>query len=267
MAEKLIKLNKPSFPLSYSDQVGRPLVVASHERSGTHFLMNSLAANSPYCVENMLNFDLFPLGDMVNFFNQKQVANFFHSVDNAAPGVGELSLSSLIKSHHSAWFFEDSFKKNDVFFLYIYRDPVETLTSYWRFIHRWPWLEAPKTASCVEFCRTAPAGQSVRYQHEAAASYFARWANHVTGWLAAAEAHDNIKCVRHDSLKKNYPSEMASLLEFVGLPPTGALQRPARDAYIKGADIELTEEDLAETKAYCGDALNDFPALKALFNH
>ena len=54
------KINGTSFELSGSEKVNLPLMVCSHERSGTHFLMNSLSSSTFYTVEPFLNYDYFP---------------------------------------------------------------------------------------------------------------------------------------------------------------------------------------------------------------
>ena len=64
-----MKLNLAAqIDIAVSADVDRPLMVCSHERSGTHFLMNSIANITKYTQEPFLNYDLRPLGANVNFF-------------------------------------------------------------------------------------------------------------------------------------------------------------------------------------------------------
>ena len=60
-----VNLNKKdSVEIEVDKHLKYILIVCSHERSGTHFLMNSISENSPYSVKPWLNFDLSPLGDI-----------------------------------------------------------------------------------------------------------------------------------------------------------------------------------------------------------
>ena len=70
-------INGPGFVLSCSEKVKIPLMVCSHERSGTHFMMNSISECTEYTVNPFLNFDYMPLDSFVNFFQRKVWINFF----------------------------------------------------------------------------------------------------------------------------------------------------------------------------------------------
>lgn len=71
------------------------MLVASHERSGTHFLINSLAQCTPYRADPFLNLDLNTFGGLINLHSASQIAHFVRSLQ-------QLHCSSLIKSHHPA---------------------------------------------------------------------------------------------------------------------------------------------------------------------
>ena len=73
------KINGPSFVESCSEKVKIPLMVCSHERSGTHFMMNSISECTEYTVSPFLNFDYMPLGSFVNFFSkEKKISLVIH---------------------------------------------------------------------------------------------------------------------------------------------------------------------------------------------
>ena len=69
MATAKIKL--PEINLSISNKVNFPLMVCSHERSGTHFMMNGLSTCTEYTKDPYLDFDYCTLGPIVNFFGLK----------------------------------------------------------------------------------------------------------------------------------------------------------------------------------------------------
>ena len=76
------KINGPSFALSSSEKVKIPLMVCSHERSGTHFMMNSISECTEYTVNPFLNFDYMPLGSFVNFFSKESMNKFLFSLQD-----------------------------------------------------------------------------------------------------------------------------------------------------------------------------------------
>ena len=76
-----LKIEKPSFKISVDSSHSNPLVVASHERSGTHFLINSIHENSKYTNSPILNFDLCPIGDFVNFYSNESIEKFFDKIE------------------------------------------------------------------------------------------------------------------------------------------------------------------------------------------
>ena len=79
----LVNIEKKQSQVCVNENVKKSIIVSSHERSGTHFLMNSVAINSNYTVNPYLNFDLMPLGDTVNFFSPQNVGNFINKISNS----------------------------------------------------------------------------------------------------------------------------------------------------------------------------------------
>ena len=94
------KINGPSVNLSYSEKVKFPLIVCSHERSGTHFMMNSISECTEYTSNPFLNFDYIPLGSFVNFFSQASTYKFLKSLKNVRiSDNSKCCTNSIIKSH------------------------------------------------------------------------------------------------------------------------------------------------------------------------
>lgn len=61
------------------------------------------------------------------------------------------NLASIIKSHHPAHYLEELFNNEQLIFLYIYRCPLDTLVSFWKFIERWDHHEGPKRFNLFRF--------------------------------------------------------------------------------------------------------------------
>lgn len=76
----LVDLEKKKIQFLSDANINKVIVVCSHERSGTHFLMNSIALNSHYSVEPFVDFDYMNLGDVINFHKSDHVSNFIKKI-------------------------------------------------------------------------------------------------------------------------------------------------------------------------------------------
>lgn len=209
----------------------RPAVmVVSHERSGTHFLMNSLAACYGYVSNPWFNLD-----------SQAVTINFFHppSVCEYLLQFAALPVATIMKSHHQAEFFGDELGRITprlVIFM-IHRDPVDVLVSLWRFLHNWPWFEGPKFDDPLAFACAEPCGNMMRYQTRQYPTMMHRWAAHVEGWLTATSVSPRVVPVRYGDLLDRYEDTLRSFSSVLQSQPI-SLSRPARDASVVpgGAD-------------------------------
>ena len=183
----LLNIKKEDLNICLEENVSKLLIVCSHERSGTHFLMNSISNNSNYTVKPFLNFDTMPLGDIVNFYKKKSVQQFLIKFSDINIKDKKYCLSSIVKTHHDSSFFENLFGNQNVSFLYIYRNPLDTLISFWRFMHNWEWNEGPKENNPLKFVQSTPEGQMMRYQKTTYNTILDRWANHVSEWYKASK--------------------------------------------------------------------------------
>ena len=121
------RFGRPMFSMACSAERRDQILVSSHERSGTHFLINSITMNTDYRNDPVVDFDIFPVGSFVNFTQPASVADFFNTLN-------EKNCASVVKSHFSADFFLDFDGKyilpENVRTVYIVRNPVDTLSSF-----------------------------------------------------------------------------------------------------------------------------------------
>ena len=95
----------------------RPKVmVVSHERSGTHFLMNSIARCFNYVADPWVNYDGSSIA--TNFHSSAAVLEFFRQFRG-------YPVANIVKSHHPFVFFQSTFESlaKDFHVFYVYRDP------------------------------------------------------------------------------------------------------------------------------------------------
>ncbi|ROR34917.1 sulfotransferase domain-containing protein [Inmirania thermothiophila] len=204
----------------------RPKVaVISHERSGTHFLMNTLAANLGYVARPWWNFD-FELG--LNFHAPQGLRDYFRQVRGHA-------VLNILKSHHQAAFFEPFVAEflEEFRILYIVREPLAVMASFWRLVQSLPWDEGPRTESPAAFMRAAPRGALLRYQKAQVPTMLERWAVHVEGWLDLAARHpEGIVVVRYEQLDGRFGETVGMLAGRLGLAPPPAPVRPSREVNV-----------------------------------
>jgi Sulfotransferase domain len=209
------------------------VMVVSHERSGTHFLINALTRAYDY-PERFLDFDQSSLN--INYFAPQAIAS-------TVAEVAKRRSSAILKSHHAVDFFDgildEVLKKTTIF--YIHRDPVDVMISLWRFINHWGWREGPKRTSALEFAASQPEGQMLRYQMKQQKSMLHRWAQHVDGWTTASTGRERLVVVRFDQLKSRYEQTVADFGGLLGRR-SGSLTPPSRNAnVIQGAPVDRLE--------------------------
>ena len=196
-------------------------MVVSHERSGTHFLMNTLAAAFGYVSNPWIDFDHEQVN--INYYATNEVVELFTK-------LGERRLANTVKLHHQVGFFDDCLATITELFtvFYIYRDPRDVMKSYHRVVDRLAGAEGPKTASCGAFIRAAPEGHMMRYQTHQHANLLKRWQAHVEGWLAAGERHAGIVPIRFEDLDRDYQRTVDALGQALDLAPR-THDRPSRE--------------------------------------
>ena len=246
--------------LSCSDSVTHPLMVCSHERSGTHFLMNAINECTKYTSKPFINFDLIPLGGSLNFFHDQSVCDFYRKISNFRIDGKTNCARNISKSHFPVSLVGKALK-NDLKLFYIYRNPVDVMISYWKFLHQWDWFEGPKTSSPLELAKHIPAGQSQRYQLRNCTSYFVRWAEHVSNAFIAAKNNANIVLVRYNDLKCDYKRTVLESCHSLKLEIINDPIPPSKNDFIKGANMKLSQKAVDELFDYCSEQLSKFEAL------
>jgi hypothetical protein len=228
------------------------VMVVAHERSGTHFLMNTLAACYGYVSRPWIDLDHFHVN--INFYYPRHVRE-------SLLALAAQSRTRLIKSHHQVGFFSGELGRLTEQFVifYICRDPVNLLLSHWRFVHHWPWVEGPKVDDPLVFARSEPCGYMMRYQIRQYPNLMQRWAAHVEGWLAAAATQPRIFVVRYEDLESRFEETAQSFARVLKHPPQ-ALVRPARDVNtIPGGPEDPsgrgTASDVAALRGICRAAV------------
>ena len=255
-----LNINLGSFNLSCLEKVCVPLIVCSHERSGTHFMMNSISKCTEYTASPFLNYDYLPLGSVVNFFSEQSIRNFLNSLKNIRHNSVNFSTNSIIKSHFPLTLLGNN-DQNICKVIYIYRNPEEVFISFWRFLNEWDWFEGPKLNSPLELMKSNPKGQSQRYQVDNYKNYFERWALHIINAKEAQSYSNNIVMVNFSDLEKNYKKTVKTICNQLDIDIVSTLSKPNREDYIHGKDMKITYKDKKIMKSYISKEIKKFPEL------
>ena len=232
--------------------------------------MNSIAKCSEYTSNPFLNFDYLPLGSLINFFSEESVRNFLNSLNNIKLNNSvNYCTNSIIKSHFPLSLLGNN-KENLCKVIYIYRNPEEVFTSYWKFLHRWDWFEGPKLNSPLELMKMNPKGQSQRYQIENNKNYFERWVSHILDAKKAQTISKNIVMVNYSELKKNFRKTIRTICNELEINIISIPTKPNKENYVHGKDMKISYEEKQLMKSFISKEIQKFPDLpndlKALFN-
>lgn len=195
-------------------------IVIGHERSGNHFLLNSLSKNFGYKpIENSI------LGNGGELYDK-----IMGTTDNI-----------LIKSHHHFDFYQPIWNslKDKVYLFYVVRDFRDVITSCWYYFNR---VKRPKLFPICKnvggLIYTNPCKYTFHeaYSNRKPASMLNRWLEHIVSWKG-------IYVVRYENLVYNFNNEMEKIGKILNKKPT----------YIKPL---VSERGVANRKGVVGDWKN-----------
>jgi len=245
--------------IQINQNLKKKIIVISHERSGTHFLMNSIAYNSDYSVSPFL-----PCSGStgINFFNKGGIKEYFSFFKN-------LKISNIYKSHHHFNFFKKNLNelKDDYLFLYIYRDPRDVFYSFWNFLKTYP-DTGPVANTFSEFLTKKPEGKMLQFQTKHYENILMRWEDNVKCWALNTdkEIKENIKFIKYEDLNKNYDVTLKEIFGYLGIKLLSNIKPcPSKDVLVPGRgkigtyrfflnneDLNFINEKIGETMKNLG---------------
>jgi len=203
MPEATLTLGKPGT---------KKVAIISHERSGTHFLMNSISINFGYIASPRIDLD-FNLG--LNLYAPVSILSVLKRLHNQP-------VLNILKSHHPIDFLIDimDYFTEQFYVFYIYRDPRDVMVSFWKLLNDYRskgWDEGPATRTVSEFIRAQPRGAILRYQKEQEPTMLHRWQTNVLGWVNYAEKNKNkVITIRYEDLNNKFDEEMKRIAKITG---------------------------------------------------
>lgn len=186
----------------------KKVLVVSHERSGTSFLINAIAANFPIYLPEMdsegkpQRVDLDRPG--WNFADPEEMMKFLSDSQ-----FHDLPLANIFKSHHPFGYFWPcpiwDYLLQQFHVFYIYRDGRDVLTSYWRHCRKQGFLWGPQTFAVGEFLRAKPSGGACRYHGpRPPANMVQRWNDHIVSWMK--ERKEGVTYICYEEMVDSFDS-------------------------------------------------------------
>lgn len=189
-----------------------PLYIVTHERSGTHFLINTIA-NNFYISDEWAN-----LGEWFGPYDQPE--RRFDHIDEFNQQFGEMTRTAkMIKSHCDRDLYEAKYQPRKV--IYVFRDPRDTMVSFFHYLNNKyfyeynPTVEDHRCESVSEFIRR-PISPFLRHcysLHGQMENVVERWAQHVKGWID----QEGVLVLRYVDIKNDLPGVLDRVHRHVGL--------------------------------------------------
>ncbi len=197
----------------------RLIYVISHERSGTHFVMNTLLRNT------YIRPGFHDLGEWKGPYDQPE-RRFAHIDAFNRTWAGASGRATLVKSHCDRPLFDAAYRAAPV--LYVLRDPRDVLASLFHYLNRPEFARYNPGAGdhrCQDFSAflRRPLTPFLRHGYSLGGDFGTvaeRWAAHVAGWLDSP----GTLTVRYEDLQRDFTATLARMIAFLGLQPRRRLR-------------------------------------------
>jgi len=220
-------------------------MVISHERSGTHFLINTLAKILGF---SNIQKDLHLAESDENYYSEQYVREVQEHLKELASNS-----KTIIKSHHNNSFFKDfNFKEHGIIPYYIYRDPRDVMVSCHHYFNAHiPQIQSktfPQSSSPLELAFDIDPTQ---YAFDSAYSYhrnktmIERWCNHIQPFI---EDERFIK-IKYEDLNLRFEETSESIGRTLGY------------SWAPASKPDLGDRTVSARKGIVGDWKNYFEPL------
>ena len=188
----------------------KPLLVITHERSGTHLLINLINYNKN---GEFLTIGVIPNGIPHTLENYK-----FHVYKSLV--IRSYIDDCVCKSHHQVEFMEEHldfiFEKYNV--IYLKRDFKDVIISYYNFIE----FSDKKLPNFEDWIFMKPDDIGKKYLHTDSTdphviiepnNYIDRWKIHIDGWM---KYKDNLLVLNYEDILNDYQNEKLKIENYIG---------------------------------------------------
>lgn len=217
----------------------KDILILSCERSGTHFLIDSIVKNYP-------QYGQFPRVDVPASGDPVLFHKFFEDF--------EYGKGRIVKDHHQWESYKEIWEeiKDKFYVIYIMREGKDVMTSWHYYFNRAPRHEFPFTKNVGDLMRRNPQRYSfdLAYSKVRSDTMVERWAQHLKSYLMARANPDvNIMVLSYEDLYVDFDTVISYIGAYIGnVFPKTPLQRPT----------PLSGSGIAPRKGIIGDWMNHF---------
>jgi hypothetical protein len=191
--------------------MSKPIIVITHERSGTHLLIN--------CINYTNNGQFYTIGYTTNK-NDYNLKGYSHTTYKDVMSNAYIP-NSVSKSHHQVEFMNDylDFLFNKYKVIYVKRNLLDVLTSYYKFI---PSPDQNDFPSIEEWIFSKPDDIGRKYLQPYAPdphiivepkNYVHRWYLHTSGWL---KYRNQMLVVNYEDMLLDYRNQKQKIEDYTG---------------------------------------------------
>jgi len=195
------------------------ILVVSHERSGTHFLIDTIANCFGKSNKKI---------DLPLWSNNPKVCNldeYRKLVESFIEKWSKERTDRIFKSHHDVRMFENvwGLLVENFHIVYISRNYLDTFTSCYHYFNKAP-SHFPKFNSFLEFIETKPYqyGFNNDYSYEKYDSFIDRWYQHNHLWY---QKKDSLCWISYEELSEDFIGTTKRLGEYLGETPS-SIEKP-----------------------------------------
>lgn len=229
----------------------------SHERSGTHFLINTIANN--YGLKQRPR-DIYLTRDRM--VDPESLPEHLVQVEKELVSIAAREPGECLKTHLPHQLLGPLVPTLSRLFtvFYMVRDGRGVMNSFRRYLLKTPWPDVPKCETIGEFLQAKPEGAAVvHYHHRDFENFIERWVDHVEGWMGV----EGVTLVRYEDLSQDFDGTFQGVI----VPATGIDKvNPVRPSMndlsvlpwkgVVGAWREtFSDEDLVRFESIAGPAL------------
>lgn len=195
----------------------KDILVVSHERSGTHFLINSLAFNIG--VSNT------PVNFPITHKNPRDNDSYKSILKDFTIDCKNSENRSIFKSHHDNRFFSsfwnDLVETFDI--IYIYRDFLDVATSMFFYFNSNPEV-FPSSTSVDELVYKKPCDYKFDYAYsfEDYENFIVRHKSHLNHWMNSS----SVFCVSYEDLNENFEDTMDKIFLNLNIETKSSYKKP-----------------------------------------
>lgn len=205
--------------------MAKKLLIVSHERSGTHWLMDTITSNffmpDPCVIPARIDLD----EPGVMYADPVEMKKFLQFLPSGAP-LDDVPFAHPFKSHHVYEFFAPiwDYVISQYHVFYIARDGRDVMTSFWR--HCWKTTgTGPRAINPTRFMLAVPGiPQDRRHGDYSPVSMADRWSYHIESWMA--QRIPGVFYITYEEMHEDFAGVVKDIGRYMGSKPAGRIYLP-----------------------------------------